>query len=69
MLPKNPTNHLHTEHIDIENHFISKKLKERKTCLRCCPTVNIITYMITKILAKDKYQGLTKAMGFQTFDY
>lgn len=69
VLPKNTTSHSHTEHIDIEHHFIPIELKQGKTCLRYSPIINIVTNIITNILAKDKCQGLTKAMRFQTFDY
>ena len=38
-------------------------------CLKYCPMAYIITYVPIIILAKDRNQGLTRAMGLQAFHY
>ena len=64
-LAKNPTHHPHTKHIDVQHHFIRKKLENREICLKYCPILDVLT----NPLAKNRHQALTKAMGIGAFDY
>ena len=68
-LAKNPTHHSRTKHINVQHHFIREKLENQEICLKYCPTEDMIADMLTKPLAKDKHQTLTKAMGLEAFDY
>ena len=68
-LAKNLTHPSCTKHIDLRHHFIRKKLENQEICLKCCLTENIITEVLTKPLANDRYQALTKAMGLEALDY
>ena len=68
-LAKNPIHHSHIKHINVQHHFIRKKLKNQVICLKYYPTENMIADMLTKSLANDRHQPLTKAMGLEAFDY
>ncbi len=68
-LAKNPTHHSRTKHIDIQHHFIREKLETGEICLNYCPTEDMMADVLTKALAKDRHQALTRAMGLQVFDY
>ena len=68
-LAKNSTHQSRTKHIDVQHHFIREKLENQEICLKYCPTEDIIADVLTKPLAKDRHQALTKAMGLKAFDY
>ena len=68
-LAKNPTQHSRTKHINVQHHFVRKKLENQVICLKYCSMEYMIVDMLTKVLAKDKHQALTKAMCLETFDY
>ena len=64
-LAKNPTHHFHTKHIDVQHHFIREKLKNQKICLKCFPKEDMIVDVLTKSLAKGRYQTLLKVIGLE----
>ena len=68
-LAKNPTHHSRTKHIDVQHHFNREKLENQDICLKYCPTEDMIADVLTKPLAKDRHQTLTRAMGLEAFDY
>jgi transposase InsO family protein len=68
-LAKNPTHHSRTKHIDIQHHFIREKLEKEEIELKYCPTEDMVADVLTKALAKERHQTLTKAMGLKTLDY
>ena len=68
-LAKNLTHHSRTKHIDVQHHFISEKLENQEICLKYCPTEDMIADVLTKALANDRHQTLTKAMGLEAFNY
>ena len=68
-LSKNPTHHSCTKHINVQHRFITEKLENQEICLKYCPTKDMIADVLTKPLAKDRYQTLTRAMGLEAFDY
>ena len=37
--------------------------------MKYCPTEDMIADVLTKPLANDRHQTLTKAIGLETFDY
>ena len=55
--------------MDIQHHFIIEKLENEEIYLKYCPTKDVIAYMLTKPLAKDRHQALIKAMGLEAIDY
>ena len=68
-LAKDPTHHSHSKHINVQHHFIRKKLENQEICLKYCPIKDMVADVLTKPLAKDRYQTLTRAMDLKTFDY
>ena len=68
-LAKNPTHHFCTKYIDVQHHFIKEKPKNQKICLKYYPTEVMIANVLTKPLAEDRHQTLTRAMGVETFEY
>lgn len=50
---KNPTHYSRTKLINVQHHFICKKLESGKICLKYCPTEDMVADILTKALAKD----------------
>ena len=68
-LAKNPTHHSHTKHIDVQHHFIIKKLENQEMYFNYYPMEDTIADILTKPLANDRHQTLTNAMSLEAFDY
>ena len=51
-----------TKHIDAQHQISREKLENEEICLDYYSTKDMITSLLTKILAKNRHQGLTKAM-------
>ena len=68
-LAKNVTHHSRTKHINVKYHFIGEKLENQELCLKYCPMEDMITDILTKALANDRYQALTNAMALKAFNY
>ena len=67
-LAKNPKHHSRTKHIDVQHHFIREKVEMEEIELRYCPTQEMVADVLTKALAKDRHETLTRAMGIVSFD-
>jgi hypothetical protein len=68
-LAKNPTHHSRTKHIDIQHYFIREKLESGEIGLKYCPTQHMVADMLTKALATERHQSLTRSMGLRVFNY
>jgi hypothetical protein len=68
-LAKNLTHHSCTKHIDIQHHFIREKLESGEIGLKYCPTQDMVVDVLTKALAKERHQNLTRSMGLGVLDY
>jgi hypothetical protein len=68
-LAKNPTHHSCTKHIDIQHHFIREKLESGEIGLKYCPTQDMVADVLTKALAKERHQNLTRSMGLGVLVY
>ncbi len=68
-LAKNSIHHSRTKHIDIQHHFIREKLESGEIGLKYCPTQDMVADVLTKALAKERHQNLTKSMGLRVLDY
>lgn len=62
-LVKNPEFHKRTKHIDVKYHFIREKYEEKLFVLEYMPTENQIADIMTKSLAKQRFQCLREMMG------
>ena len=68
-LAKNTTHHSRTKHIDVQHHSIREKLENLEIRLKYYLTEDMIADVLTKPLANDNHQTLTKSMGLEAFDY
>ncbi len=68
-LAKNPTHHFRTKHIDIQHHFIREKLESGEIGLKYYATQDMVVDVLTKALAKEWHQNLTRSMGLGVLDY
>ena len=66
---KNPTHHSLTKHINVQHKLSREKLENQEVCLKCYLREDMIADVLTKPLAKDRHQVLTKAMGLEAFNY
>jgi len=68
-LAKDPKHQSRTKHIDVQHHFIRKKLDDGEVSLSYCPTEDMVADVLTKALAKVRHEKLIKAMGLGGGNY
>jgi hypothetical protein len=59
----NAINHSCTKHIDIQHHFVCKKLISNEICIQYCATDDNLADLLTKALPKPKHEDLVKRLG------
>jgi len=52
-LTKNPTHHARTEHIDVQHHFVQKRVENGEVRFEYCPTEHMVVGVLTKALSKE----------------
>ncbi|KAK4327560.1 hypothetical protein Pmani_001967 [Petrolisthes manimaculis] len=62
-MSKNPQFHGKTKHIDIKFHYVREKCIENVIQLVYCPTNDMVAYIFTKGLNKDKFKRLREMLG------
>ena len=62
-ISENPVHHPRTKHISTKYHFTREMIKNGQVKLQFCPTEVMIADVLTKPLARDRFQRLTKAIG------
>lgn len=62
-LIKNPEFHKRTKHIDIKYHFIREKFSNGFFELQYVPTTDQVADILTKPLARDKFERFRAMMG------
>ena len=60
------THHARTKHVDIKYHFIRKAVERKDVNIVYCPTNTMIADILTKGLAKERFQELRKRMEVET---
>jgi hypothetical protein len=55
VLVKNPKFHIKTKHIELQHHFVRKKLKSGDVHLTFCSTEKVLVDLLTKGLSKLKH--------------
>jgi len=66
-LVKNPTHHSRSKHIDIQHHFICKKVESDVIEMRYVSTAHMVADVLTKALAKPRHEDLCKKLGLTLF--
>ena len=64
-LAHNPEHHARTKHIDIQYHFMRECVEDGKVRLEYCSTSDMVADGLTKALARDRHQDLTRRMGLE----
>jgi hypothetical protein len=59
----NVINHSHTEHINIQHHFISKKIISHEMKIQYCTMDDNLANLLTKALPKPKHEDLVNRLG------
>ena len=62
-LSKNPQGHGKSKHIDIKYHYIRDQVHNRTIELKYCPTENMVADMLTKGLARERFEKLRASAG------
>ncbi|MCP4491938.1 MAG: DDE-type integrase/transposase/recombinase [Gammaproteobacteria bacterium] len=66
-MANNPVFHGRTKHIDIKNHFVREKVKEKVVRLKYCPTKEMVADLMTKALSKELFELQRKGLGLFNF--
>ena len=66
-LAKNPVHHARTKHIEVQHHFVREKVDNATITLEYCPTEDMLADVMTKALARDRHERLTRAIGIGDF--
>ena len=68
-LAKDPKHPSRTKHIDVQHHFICEKVEDGEVSLWYFLKEDMVVDVLTKALAKERHEKLTKAMGLQGSNY
>ena len=64
-LSKNPKSHSRTKHIDIKCHYVREAVEKKETVLVYCATEKMMVDVLTKGLAKLKFEELRSMMSVE----
>jgi hypothetical protein len=64
-IAQNPTCSDSTKHIEVKHHYLRKKVEDEVIDPRYKPTGEQLADVLTKGLAKERHEGLTRAMGLR----
>ena len=62
-LARNPMFHTRSKHIDIRHHFIRETIENKSIDLTYCSTENMIADILTKPLARQKFEKFRPSLG------
>lgn len=65
-MAKNPVLHARTKHIDIRYHYVREAMQEKVINLSYCPSENMKADILTKPLARGRFESLRSSMGMAT---
>uniref|UniRef100_A0A1X7U6N9 Reverse transcriptase Ty1/copia-type domain-containing protein n=1 Tax=Amphimedon queenslandica TaxID=400682 RepID=A0A1X7U6N9_AMPQE len=61
-IAKNPVYHSQTKHVDIKYHYIREAIQDKAIQLEYFPTKEMLADILTKQLAREKFEKLRKKM-------
>jgi hypothetical protein len=64
-LTKNPTHHAWTKHIDVQHHFVRKRIENEKVWFEYCPMEHMVADVLTKALSKEQHHKLINMFGLE----
>jgi hypothetical protein len=64
-LTKNPTQHVWTKHIDVQNHFVWEWVKNGEVMFEYCSTKDMVADVFTKSLLKKRHNKLITMFGLK----
>ena len=62
-LSRNPKDHSRTKHIDVKYHFVRESVEKEIIRVVYCPTAEMVADILTKGLARLKFEKFREAMG------
>jgi len=65
-LTKNPTQHARTKHIDVQHHFVQKRVENGKITFKYCSIENMVANVLTKALPKERHNKLIAMFKLET---
>ena len=68
-LAKNPVYHARTKHIEVQHHFVREKVARGAIMLEYCPTEEMLADVLTKALARERHERLTRRLGICEFGH
>ncbi len=57
-LTKNPTHDARIKHIDVQHHFVQKRVENGEVWFEYCPTEHMVVDVLTKALSKERHHKL-----------
>jgi hypothetical protein len=67
-LAKNPTYHSKTKHIDVQYHFVTDMVEEKKVLLEKVDTLKNAADSLTKSVSTEKFSWCRVTMGIAALD-
>jgi hypothetical protein len=65
-LTKNPMQHAWTKHIDVQHHFVRKRVENGEVTFEYCSTEEMVTDVLTKASPEKWHYKLISMFGLET---
>ena len=65
-MARNPVSHARTKHTDIHYHYVREAVQKKVISLNYCPSENMTADILTKPLARGRFESLRSLMGMDT---
>jgi hypothetical protein len=54
-LTKNPTQHAWTKHINVQHHFVKRRIENDEITFKYCSMEDMVADVLTKALSKERH--------------
>ncbi len=65
IIDKNPTQHVWTKHIDVQHHFVWKRIENGEIAFEYCSMKDMVANVLTKALSKEWHNKLITMFGLK----